>query len=173
MAKITLHLKPLPNSAEFVENRQNQEVYAECLKQFPELNGLANEFNIAFNRLKIEIPGFKEPEIDTYVSGFDFQYPIKYTDSDLVVALDMFLGSDYPGYRKMGIPQYISERLTPDHILPDCVKEMAYYISATKTPVLLDAMIEEGKILYFAGLMLPGNRKSTNCGIFRRPNGLV
>ncbi|MHC1776550.1 MAG: hypothetical protein AB9834_14190 [Lentimicrobium sp.] len=141
---------------EFMENRQNKEVYAECLKRFPDLNGLAVEFNNAFNRLKTELPEFKDPEIFTYVSGFDFQYPIKYTESDLVVALDMYLGSDYPGYRKMGIPLYISERLTPVHILPDCMKEMAMpYISGTKTPVLLDAMIEEGKILYFADLMLP------------------
>ncbi len=141
---------------EFVDNRQNQEVYAECLKQFPDLNGLADEFNIAFKRLKSELPEFKEPVVYTYVSGFDFQYPVKYTNTDLVVALDMFLGSDYPGYRKMGIPLYISDRLTPDHILPDCIKEMSMqYISGTKTPVLLDAMIEEGKILYFAEVMLP------------------
>ncbi len=141
---------------EFVENSQNQEVYSECSKRFPDLNGLANELNDAFIRLKNEIPGFKVPEIYTYVSGFDFQYPIKYTDSDLVIALDMYLGSDYAGYRKMGIPLYISERLTPGHILPDCMKEISMpYISGTKTPVLLDAMIEEGKILYFAGLMLP------------------
>lgn len=141
---------------EFVVNGQNQDVYAECLKRFPDLNGLTHEFKNAFKTLKSELPEFKEPLVYTYVSGFDFQYPVKYTNTDLVIALDMYLGSDYSGYRKMGIPLYISDRLTPDHILPDCMKEMAMpYISGTKTPVLLDAMIEEGKILYFAEVMLP------------------
>ncbi len=141
---------------EFVSNRQNQEVYAECLKRFPDLTGLTVDFEKAFGRLKSEIPEFVAPQVYTYVSGFDFQYPVKYTDSALIIALDMYLGSDYSGYPGLGIPLYISERLTPQHILPDCIKEIGMsMIKTKKTPVLLDAMIEEGKALYFTDLILP------------------
>ncbi len=142
--------------SEFVANSQNQQVYAECLKQFPDLESITGEFRKAFKIMQEEIPGYQIPQVYTYVSGFDFQYPIKYTDSALIIALDMYLGSDYTGYREIGIPVYIAGRLTADHILPDCMKAMSLpFIQSSKSQVLLDAMIEEGKSLYFADVMLP------------------
>ncbi|NTW25973.1 MAG: hypothetical protein HGA37_14845, partial [Lentimicrobium sp.] len=141
----------------FVKDRQNQDVYAECMKRYPDLDWLANEFTKALKILNKEIPEVKTPRVYTYVSGFDFDYPIKYADTAIIIALDMYLGSDYDGYPKMGIPVYISERLTPAHIMPDCLKEMALpLLKRTKASVLLDAMIEEGKILHFCSTLLPG-----------------
>lgn len=140
----------------FVEDGQNQEVYAECMKRFPDLDWLAIEFTKAFKILNGEIPEVKIPRVYTYVSGFDFDYPVKYADTALIIALDMYFGSDYEGYPKMGIPVYISERLTPAHIVPDCLKEMALpLLKRNKASVLLDAMIEEGKILHFCSTLLP------------------
>jgi hypothetical protein len=150
---------------EFAMTRQNQEVYAACLKQFPDLTGLTKDFENAFGRLKNEIPDFVLPEVYTYVSGFDFQYPVKYTDSALIIALDMYLGSDYQGYPNLGIPLYISERLTPRHILPDCAKEISVlFIKSKKSPALLDAMIEEGKMLWFTDFMLPNTEDYLKIG---------
>jgi len=152
----------------FVTDNQNQEVYAECLKRFPDLSGLTVELENAFVRIKSEIPDFVVPEIYTYVSGFDFQYPVKYTDSALIIALDMYLGSDYSGYPNLGIPLYISDRLTPEHILPDCIKEISMpLIKSNKSPVLLDAMIEEGKTLWFTDLMLPNTDDNLKIGFTR------
>lgn len=149
----------------FVADPQNQQVYSECIKRFPDLNQLTAGFSEAFGRMKKEIPGIKIPAIYTYVSGFDFEYPIKYSDSALIIALDMYLGSDYKGYNKMGMPLYISSRLTPDHILPDCMKEISLALIKTKkTPVLLDAMIEQGKMLYFADALLPETEDNIKIG---------
>lgn len=149
----------------FVTDNQNQEVYAECLKRFPDLSGLTVELDDAFVRIKTEIPDFVVPQVYTYVSGFDFQYPVKYTDSALIIALDMYLGSDYAGYPNLGIPLYISDRLTPQHILPDCIKEISMpLIKSNKSPVLLDAMIEEGKTLWFTDLMLPNTDDNLKIG---------
>jgi len=140
----------------FVKDGQNQQVYAECIKRFPDLDWLSMEFTKAFEILQKEISGVKIPQVYTYVSGFDFDYPIKYADTAMIIALDMYLGSDYDGYPKMGIPVYISERLTPANIMPDCLREMALpLVKSGKSPVLLDAMIEEGKILHFCSTMLP------------------
>ncbi|MBL7904942.1 MAG: hypothetical protein JNL22_07960 [Bacteroidales bacterium] len=149
----------------FVGDAQNQEIYRECMTRFPELSAMESEFSDAFSRLSKAIPGFRTPSVYTYVSGFDFAYPIKYADSALIIALDMYLGSDYKGYPALGIPNYISQRLTPDHILPDCLKEMAYpYLKGNQAPTLLDAMTEEGKILWFAGLMLPETKENLIIG---------
>jgi len=149
----------------FVSDQQNQQVYAECLKRFPDLEKLTVGFSEAFARMEKEIPGIKIPAVYTYVSGFDFEYPIKYSDSALIIALDMYLGSDYKGYSRMGMPLYISSRLTPDHILPDCMKEISLALLRTKkTPVLLDAMIEQGKMLCFADAMLPDTEDNIKIG---------
>jgi hypothetical protein len=161
--------KPSPDAINqlqaFVTDKQNQEVYAECLKRFPDLSVLTADLEDAFVRIKNEIPDFMVPEVYTYVSGFDFQYPIKYTDSALIIALDMYLGSDYPGYPNLGIPLYISDRLTPQHILPDCIKEISMpLIRSNKSPVLLDAMIEEGKMLWFTDFMLPNTEDYLKIG---------
>ena len=149
----------------FVSDQQNQQVYAECLKRFPDLEKLTGGFSEAFTRMKKEFPGIKIPAVYTYVSGFDFEYPIKYSDSALIIALDMYLGSDYKGYSRMGMPLYISSRLTPDHILPDCMKEISLTLLRTKkSPVLLDAMIEQGKMLCFADAMLPDTEDNIKIG---------
>ena len=75
----------------------------------------------------------------------------------MIVALDMYLGQDYEMYKKLGIPFYISQRLTREHILPDCMKEIALIRIPEKsgTYTLLEAMIEQGKVLYFTDVTLP------------------
>jgi len=74
----------------------------------------------------------------------------------MIISLDMYLGSDYKDYRTMGIPLYVSQRLTRNHIVPDCVRELCYpLMSVSKTHTLLDAMIEEGRIRYFSEILLP------------------
>lgn len=149
----------------FVGDPQNQEIYRECMIRFPDLTAMESEFSGAFGRISEAVPGFRAPAVYTYVSGFDFAYPVKYADSALIIALDMYLGSDYKGYPALGIPMYISQRLTPDHILPDCLKEMAYpYLKTNQAPTLLDAMTEEGKILWFAGMMLPETKENLIIG---------
>ncbi|MDD3743435.1 MAG: DUF2268 domain-containing putative Zn-dependent protease, partial [Lentimicrobiaceae bacterium] len=103
------------------------------------------------------LPDFIVPESYTYISGFDFQYPVKYTDSAMIIALDMYLGLDFEMYKMMGIPLYISQRLTRDHIVPDCMKEIALARIPEKqgTYTLLEAMIEQGKVLFFTDITLP------------------
>lgn len=141
----------------FVSDPQNQETYREVTQQFPDLNWLSSGLTAAYARCSHELGTFIIPETYTYISGFDFQYPVKYGDSAMIIALDMFLGQEYDMYKKLGIPLYISQRLTRDHIMPDCMKEIAM----TRIPekqgayTLLEAMIEQGKVLYFADVTLP------------------
>lgn len=144
----------------FVNDPQNRRTYQDCMHQYPELEWLSAGLNEALNNYTAGFPGATIPQVYTYVSGFDFQYPVKYADSTLIIALDMYLGSDYQDYRTMGIPLYVSQRLTRNHILPDCMKELAYpHLEKPRTQTLLDAMIEEGRVLYFAEALLPETAK--------------
>lgn len=141
----------------FVSDPLNRSTYNYTMKRFPDLGWLNEEIIKAFRIFKKEFPDKILPQVYTYVSGFDIQMPIKYGDSALIIGLDLYLGSDYEPYREMGYPLYITQRLTADHILSDCFKEIGWAnIPETKTAAtLLDAMIEQGKSIYFAEVMLP------------------
>jgi len=149
----------------FVNDPQNRQTFEDCMKQYPDLNWLSQDLNKAFVIFLEEFPGAVKPQVYTYVSGFDFQYPVKYADSTMIIALDMYLGSDYKDYRTIGIPVYVSQRLTRDHILPDCIKELCYPLTEQpKSQKLLDAMIREGKILYFSDVLLPDVKEEYKMG---------
>ncbi|MBW6490135.1 MAG: hypothetical protein K0B15_02960 [Lentimicrobium sp.] len=150
----------------FISSDINQDAYQEVKKQYPDLNSLTAGLNKAFENFARETGTKVLHQTYTYVSGFDFQYPVKYADSVIIIALDMFLGKDYEMYKKMGIPIYLSSRFTAEHIIPTCMKEMAYpFIPEQTGPyTLLDAMIEEGKLLYFAQKLLPGTNEHIIAG---------
>lgn len=141
----------------FITDGSNKTAYAEVRKQYPDLKELSTNLKEAYEAVARETGKSILPETFTYVSGFDVQYPVKYADTVMIIALDMYLGPDFELYKKMGIPNYISSRYTAGHILPDCVKEMAYPLIPEKTGTytLLDAMIEQGKLLYFTQKIIP------------------
>ncbi len=141
----------------FITDGSNKTAYAEVRKQYPDLKELSIDLKEAYEAVARETGKSILPETFTYVSGFDVQYPVKYADTVMIIALDMYLGPDFELYKKMGIPNYISSRYTAGHILPDCVKEMAYPLIPEKTGTytLLDAMIEQGKLLYFTQIIIP------------------
>lgn len=144
---------------DFVTDPMIRSTYNFTMKRFPDLDWLTEGLNTGFRIYKDEFPEKKIPQVYTYVSGYDIQMPIKYGDSVLIIGLDLYLGSDYQPYREMGYPVYITQRLTPDHILPDCFKEIGWAsIPESKSATLLDAMIEQGKSIYFAEVMLPDEK---------------
>ncbi|HPF65286.1 hypothetical protein [Lentimicrobium sp.] len=136
----------------FISDPQNKASYESVMKQYPDLGWLEKELEEAFGIYEKEIPGGRKPLTYSYVSGYDFHLPVKYADSVLIIALDMYLGQDHEMYKKLGIPLYLSRRYTRDHIVPDVMKEVGMLLIPEKSSAytLLDAMIEQGKTLYFA-----------------------
>lgn len=140
----------------FVTDPLIRATYEYTMQVYPDLQWLNEGFNKAFANFRKEMPGMRIPQVYTYISGFDIQLPIKYTDSALIIGLDMYLGRDYEEYRNMGYPIYITQRLSKEYILADAFKEIAWAsLPPVATSTLLDAMIEQGKTIYFAQLMLP------------------
>lgn len=143
----------------FVTDTLIRSTYKYTMKVYPDLQWLNEGFNKAFAIYREEMPGKRVPQVYTYISGFDIQLPIKYTDSALIIGLDMYLGSDYPEYMRIPFPLYITQRLSKEYILPDCFKEIGWAnLPAVATSTLLDAMIEQGKTIYFAEVMLPDEK---------------
>ncbi|MEI8204778.1 MAG: hypothetical protein WCH34_17295 [Bacteroidota bacterium] len=132
-------------------------IYKETAKQYPSLKAIEDQISDAFTYMKYYYPNQKIPVVYTYVSGLDYEFPVKFADSVLIIALDMYLGKDCKFYQQLGVPLYMSLNWTRDHIVFDCMKEIAFTkIKADPSnKSFINELISQGKILYFIDAMTP------------------
>lgn len=142
---------------EYITDTMLIAVYNDCINEYPDMSELEEQLTQAFRYIKFYYPEKKLPDVYTYVSGFDYEYPIQYFDDHLLIALDMYLGADYLRYRKLGLANYILRRFSKEYIIRDCMIVMAQSQFDTKQagPVLLNMMLTEGKKLWFTKAMIP------------------
>jgi len=129
---------------------------------FPNLDIIEDDLNTAWMHLLYYYPEALVPMSYSYVSGLDFEYPIQLHEGILLIALDMYLGQHFEPYAKAGIPQYRTRRATPTHLVRDIMLEAGNNIPRQyrKDNILLDQMIEKGKLLYFLDATLPHKHDS-------------
>ncbi len=143
----------------FINYNVHQDVYKAVKKQYPNLIDLEKEFSSAFSLIKYHFADTALPKIYTTISGFNFERPIIYEDTFLIICIDMYLGPNYTYYKKLGnmVPQFIINRYSKEYIMRDCMKEMAYkYMKYNfNTSNLLEEMIIEGKRWMFVETILP------------------
>ncbi len=152
---------------QYLEDATIKSLYAEVMKQYKDLSSLELELTKMFRKIKYYLPDWEVPQVFTYVSGGDMQFPVKYADNTLVIALDMYLGEDFPIYSMWGIPDYVSNRMTPDYLIVNCAREIAraYIESMAVDPkTLLDFMVYNGKLLYFTDLVVEDREDSIKIG---------
>jgi hypothetical protein len=119
---------------------------------------LLKELEAAFAYYKVFYPNDSIPEIITQLFGLDLSMPTVFIYDDILfINIDMYLGADYPYYAAMGMPVYIAERHELVYLPVDIFKKAVVHKHLARVPhaTLLDAMITEGKKLYFAEMMLP------------------
>lgn len=142
----------------FITDEQLIQANRDVQQHFGDLGWLEEELTDLFRHLEYYFPGSETPRVYSYVSGFDYEFRTQYYNDNLLIALDMYLGADYPAYQKLGVPQYVIRRFAPRYISRDCAME----IGKSKINFrnvgndLLDLMINEGKLLWFAKAMIPG-----------------
>ena len=129
----------------------------ETFRQYPDLNYLDKQLTTAYKHIKYYYPENNIPIVFSYISGLDYEYPIKFLDNVVVIALDMYLGADYKPYIKIGLPSYKTKWMRRELIVVDCMKEIALQKNnlGDDNKTLLDKMITQGKILYFIDAMMP------------------
>ncbi|MBO4402505.1 MAG: hypothetical protein J5792_02305 [Bacteroidales bacterium] len=142
-------------------------LYKDVQQKYADISDLEKGFQQAFARLQYHFPNFKAPRIYTIVSGMDFESPIIYVDTVLIIALDMYLGADYHYYKQMGeyLPNFVRRHLSKEYILSDCMKALSYQVihSNNASANLLDDMILEGKRWMFSEIALPDAPDSLIC----------
>jgi len=134
-----------------------QEIYLKCIEVYPNLKNLENKFSLAFQYYKYYFPAARIPEVYTYISGLDIQYPIGFSDSSLIIAIDDYLGPAFQPYKQLGLPVYQINMFREEFIVRDCFEEIAdaYMYGIRPGNTFIDHMIYEGKRLYFLDCMLP------------------
>ena len=149
----------VPQLAAYLNDPVNQRLYKEVQEKYADLSALEKQFQEAFARIRYHFPEARLPRIYTIISGLSYETPVIFVDSVLIVAIDMYMGSDYHFYKKLGeaLPKFIRKRLAEPYILPDCMKELSYAFihSNNASSCILDDMLLEGKRWLFAELALP------------------
>lgn len=142
---------------DYLNDPQMIENYNTSQKNFSDISKLGKQLSSALTYFKYYFPEKKIPKVFTYICGMDFEHPVLYADSLLLIALDMYLGKDYRLYQTLGLPLYVRKTMSEEYIVRDCMKEMAEYYCYydMKDANCLDNMVMEGKKQYFIDIMMP------------------
>jgi len=147
---------------QFCTDRLNNEVYDSVIKTFPDVTFLEEKLSNAFRYYKYHFPEKTIPNIYTCMSGFNSSIIIG--DSILAIGLDKYLGADSKFYPRLGIYKYLSDRMTPQNIIPDCIyawgsSEWDFSDIGYATGNVLTEIIHHGKLKYFQKCMLPTEKE--------------
>lgn len=108
---------------------------------------------------------YKIPRLITLTTDVDYRKKIILTDSLLLIGLDNYLGEDHVFYSSF--PTYLTNTFNKENIIIDIAKEYAMSVIANTRSdnyTFIEKIINHGKILYFASLMLPEKEESKIIG---------
>lgn len=143
---------------QFCTDKLNNEVYEKTMTIYKEIDLIEHDLEKAFSHYRYYFPEKPVPQIYTCITGFNNS--IITGDSVLGIGLERYLGADCDYYPRLEIYSYLSARMTPDYIVPDCIygwasSEWDLEFMNYGTDNVLTEMIHEGKLKYFERCMLP------------------
>jgi hypothetical protein len=141
----------------FLTHKQYRAVFDTVAMHFPDTKQLDGKLESAFRYMKHYYPRFKEPKVIYIVSGLNNWAAFTVGNEIMGVGLDMFLGGGYPFYKSVGLPDYMTNKLSPDY-MQVAVMQAIYENMIPFRPEgsnLLEMLIQKGKEMYFIKKMLP------------------
>lgn len=148
----------------FVNDPSNAEVYDQVQEVFGDLHSIEEDLTRAFRRYHVHFPDSAIPHIVAYVGGFNHRM---FTVGDYIgIGLDQYLGRDSRFYEMLRNPKYMKYNQHPGKIPSD----VALAWGAAKFPYkdsvdnVLNRMIYNGMLLYFADALLPHMADSLKIG---------
>jgi hypothetical protein len=142
----------------FCTDKQNNDVFNLTMKLYPDVEKIRKDLENAFRHYLYYFPDETVPAVFTCITGFNNS--IITADSVLGIGLDRYLGADCEYYPRLEIYSYLSARMTPEYIIPDCMyawgtSEWDFESMDYKDDNVITNMVHEGKIRYFMKCMLP------------------
>jgi hypothetical protein len=146
------------NLTGFCTDKQNNDVYKMTMKLYPDLKTVEKDLEGAFRHYLYYFPDRSVPKVYSCITGFNNS--VITGDSVLGIGLDRYLGADCEYYPALEIYKYMSERMTPVYIVPDCLyawgaSEWDFASMSYPSDNVLSEIIHEGKLRYFEKCMLP------------------
>jgi gliding motility-associated lipoprotein GldB len=136
-----------------MQNPQWRELYTEVEKKYSDFEPVQNELEALFKHIKYNFPKTKTPKVITVISEMDYNNKVIYTDSLVVISLELYLGKAHKFYQ---FPEYIKQNFEEKQIMPDVVTSFSLNkISAPSDNSLLSQMVYYGKQLYLKDVLLP------------------
>ncbi len=130
-----------------------RELYTEVQKKYSNFDPVQKELNTLFKHIKFYFPESKTPKLITVISEMDYNNKVIYTDSLLIISLELYLGKNHKFYQ---FPNYLKQNFEQKQILPDVVSSFsAQKIAPIRDTSFLSQMIYFGKQLYLKDLLLP------------------
>jgi uncharacterized protein YjaZ len=141
----------------YLENPRNIAFHAAVDSQFRETGKLEKDLTMAFRHYLYYFPGFKVPRVYAYISGGDYDFPVQFADSVMLIGLDNYLGKAFRPYVSDGLAAYRIDRMTLENIVPDCMRVLGKITYPAQVPgnTLLEQMVDAGKRLLFLEAMVP------------------
>jgi len=141
------------------------------IAHYPDTKKLDGELEKGFKLMKYYFPGYKVPEVIYLNMGLSAKWPTFPLDSTTqCIALDMFLGDQYPHYVAVGIPQYLNTHLRESYV-PVSVFSSIYGWGNPWTPqekTLLELMLDKGREKYYVHMLLPSAPDSVLFGFGKK-----
>lgn len=141
----------------FIGDTNFRAVYEDCEKKYADFSPYSNQLLEAFKFYKYYLPKGTVPTVITMMSTFS--YPIICDSNHLGIALDMYLGSDYRYYNTLQppLPNYLRSKMRSEYLVCDAMKGwlMSDYAMDDPGAKLLEAIIDQGRILYMLEKVLP------------------
>ena len=135
-------------------DKDEQELYAEVQKQYPNFDNQKEKLIALFKHIKHYYPKFIAPNIITILSDVDYDKRVIYADSLLIISLDVYLGKDSNIYQDF--PAYIKNNFTKDHLVVDVADAFAkVQVPMSNDRTFISRMIQEGKKMYLLDAYLP------------------
>lgn len=151
---------------DFVSDTQLISLYQKTMEVYPNLDDTEEQLSDAFSRYQYFFPEKKLPSVYTYISDLYYEKPVMQTDKELVVALDVYLGSGFPLYQQLGLPFYKVRCMEPENLPVDVMKTLYFneLEPNNKQRTLLDRMIGSAKVLLYLDAVLPTTPDSLKIG---------
>ena len=145
-----------------IKNPLYRELYSEVQKKYSNFEKVNSDLEVLFQHIKYYFPNTKTPKVVTLISEMDYQNKAIYTDSLVLISLDLYLGKNHKFYE---FPEYLKQNFEQNQIMPDIVSSF----SITKIPFgnnrnLLSQMVYAGKQLYLKDVLLPETSDAQKIG---------
>ena len=136
-----------------MKNPLYRELYSEVQKKYSNFDKVNSDLESLFQHIKYYFPKTKTPKVITLISEMDYQNKAIYTDSLVLISLDLYLGKNHKFYE---FPEYLKQNFEQNQIMPDIVSSFSLrIIPFGNNRNLLSQMIYSGKQLYLKELLLP------------------